>query len=111
MKSPYREKILQLLQRNNYTAAEMAEAIGKEREPTYTILTKMHRASMISMEKRGTATVWTKHQKPEANPQKPDRVHNGTIKEPLTDLGFTYPMRSGAMDAYRLPSRGIGGNQ
>lgn len=102
MKSPHRDKIVQLLQRNNLTAAEVGDAIGRPREATYTILNKMHRAGLISMEKRGTATVWTKRQDPQAAPARPDRVTNSSSKAPLTDLGFTYPSRPGAMDAYAL---------
>ena len=104
MKSPYRQKILDLLETKNLTAAQLAEKVGSTRDLVYTVLTKMHRAGLISMQKNGTGTVWKKLE-PTFLSCRPEQVRNGTVTERLTGMWFSQPARAGAMDAYSLPSK------
>lgn len=105
MKSPYRAQILKLLDKSNMSATQVAEKIGSTRERTYNVLIKMARSGAVSMEKHGTATIWTKYKDPPPKPSSPARVTNSSSKAPLTDLGFTYPSRPGSMDAYAIRSK------
>ena len=104
MKSPYRQRIIDLLETKNLTAAQVAEQIGSTRDLVYTVLTKMHRAGLISMQKNGTGTVWKKLE-PTFLSCRPEQFRNGTVTEKLKGLGFSDPARAGAMDAYSIRSK------
>jgi hypothetical protein len=105
--TPRREAILKAIQSKAMTAAQIGEAVGLTRDGAYKILNAMAEQKIVKRLHRSNQAFW-KPYRPPVVAVRPERFDTGTTKDPLSLAYMQTPTRPGSMDAYALPSKGLG---